>query len=404
MKTNFKTIDDVFSFHVTNKFDRNLVKLVLLYVNNFIKKDENHINFFGGNLIGVYPIRWTTEDKLSWVYDVLAIDEFEELSNNLYSLPSIDKAFNVSSDPVNLSLVWLTYKALNSKDLSQLEIDQITHAALDMLHYKLITSLHTHYFKFSANIAIATAVYENLDNKFQLKRAGTWQGLVNLRTNDILSHNSIHYKTIRELTPNIAVVKMLNDISSRIRSVFKIITAEFHRLHQLNERISSTSKYTHVDGTDILKDSINKYQHIKSLMHDLVPDRIAFINEELITIVINIINTAYINYVRETLFYISQNYNVKLKHVNIPELIDEILMFVFTIIRKENIELHNLSTIALKLKGVLRSSRIKNIEFITIKDNLAVIIENANPGISEVNMASTRIAVLLYIALRALLK
>jgi len=404
MHTKFKNLTEVFLHHVGVPVDRNLLAAVLTYTMNFVRKDEDSISFFGSPLLGVYPVKFTTEDKLLWIEDVLQINDFDQLRDDIYDLPDIDKTFNVSSDAVNLSFCWVAYQALISTTLTLKEREALAKTAIDMLQYKFISSIHTRSFPHRANIEISMAVYENLDNKSQLKRAGSWKGLVDIRTADILGPSGLHANTIRTLQTDYQVVKMLNDIWSRMKSIFRILNDSFYTIRDTTARIASTDKFTQVDGEAILKDSVNKYAHIKTHMHDIVPDRNSFVKDELIKIVMLNVNTAYQNYLKDTLYFISQNYSAKYKAVNISDLIDEILMFAFDVIRKDKIELNNLPSIAIKMRNMLRSSRVVSPEFKIIKEKMGIIIDDANHRITEVNNASTKIAVVLYIVLRALMK
>ena len=399
-----KTINDVFNTHIKIKLDREFLLSFLTYVNTFVRKDENHIAFFGGNLIGVYPIKWTVDDKMVLIDEVFKIDDYDQLCHDIFDLPEINKNFQVSSDAINLSFLWLAHQALVSKNLNEKDKMHLATASINMLQYKFISSIHTHYFKYSANMSIAMAVYENLDNKSQLKRLGSWQALVDSRTADILGTDSLHTKTIRTLEDDIEVVKMVNDIWNRIKSIFNILTRDFYAIKDSNARIASSSKFTTIDGENILKDSVNKYSTIKSIMHDVVPDKNAFIKADLVSAVININNSAYPTYFNNSLLFISENYLAREKHFNIPVLIEETLSFMFDLLRKREIALDNIPEIAIKLRGALRASGLVSSEYNKIKEEVDYIVETANPRISDTNTATTRICVVMYISLRALLK
>jgi len=397
-------INKVFNKHVTLKIDHAFALKVVTHVHNFTRKDSEFIEFFGGNLIGVNKITWSAIDSTVWIEDILEVSDYDLLCSEIWELPHINKNWQIACNPINLSFLWLCHQALVSNILSQKDKDALAAASLNMLQYRFITSIHSHNFRFPANISIALAVYEGLDNKSQLKKYGSWQGLVDARTEDILGHDSLHASTIRTLESDKDIINMVNDIWNRLKSIFKILTADFHRIKDTNARISSTTKYTTVDGEMILKDSINKYAHIKSLMHDIIPDRNSFIREDLLNIITLTVTTVYPEYLKTTLTYISENYNAKHKYVFFPGLIDDILMYAFDIIRHEKIELDNLPAIAIKMRGMFRSSRVTDPLYISIKHRLNIIIEDANPKINEANNSSTKIAVNLYIILRALLK
>lgn len=405
-KNNYNNLIEVFDAHISLKIDKKFLLKVLTHVNDFVRRDENSISFFGGNLIGCFSIKWTTEDRFKWVEDVLEIQDYEQLQNDIYNLQDINKAFIVSSNAVNLSFLWVAYHGLKAEHLTTNEGYALAHAAINMLQYKFVSSIHTRNFKYPADMGTALAVYEALDNKSQLKRLGSWQALIDNRSTDILGINSLHTKTIRALETDNDVVKMINDIWNRLKSIIKILTDNFMHIRDTNARLATTSKFMQVDGEAILKDSFNQYAYIKNHMHTIIPDRNAFINDELLNIVTMSVTTVYPEYLKDSLIFLSENYSNQheKKHIDIPILIDDILMYAFNIIRQEKIDLHNLSFICLKLRGVLRSSRIIDPEYLSIKKRVGIIIEEACDRITETNIASTRIALILYIILKSLLK
>lgn len=370
-----------------------------------MRKDENTILFFGGNLIGVYPIKFILDDKLLWINDVLEIDDFDKLVTDIRDLPSIsihDK-LTIAGDALNLSFLWIAHQALTSELLHPTDRETFARACINMLQYKFVSSIHTHNFKYPADIEAAIAVYERLENKSQLKKAGSWQAMIDNRTTDILGHDSLHTKTIRTLEDDDAIIKMINDIWNRLKSIIKILTRDLHDVLEKKAKIASSNKFMNVDGDAILKDYVNQYSYLRVMMHGVVPDRNAFIREDLIKVITLTVNTVYEYYLIDTLMFLVNNYRIIDKRFDIPKLVDEVLIFAFEVIREEKIELKNLADIAIKLRGILRASRLLSPDYAVIRDKTAVIIETACPRITDTNLASTRIAIILYIVLRSLL-
>ena len=397
-----KSINTVFTEHCNIKFDREFTLSVLTFVNNFVRKDENSIAFWGGNLLGVYPVKWVNDDKLTWLEDVLRIADYDQLCRDIGDLPDVDSSWNIAGDPINLSFIWVAQHALISTTLAAKDKETLATYAINMLQYKFITSIHTNNFKYSANLSVALAVYEALDKKSQLKRLGSWGALVSARTEDILSVGGLHTNTMRNLNNDEYVVKMINDIYNRIKSILKVLTRDFYLIKNSNARIAASDKFTTVDGESLIKDSVNKYAHIKENMHSVIPDLNTFLRDDLLNVVNITINTTYPIYLKETLTYISNNYGHNDVH-KLPVLIDDILMFVFEILRKDKIELNNMPAVGIKLKGVLRASRITAPEYLAIREKVGIIVKLANPTIADCNIASTRISTIMYISLRALL-
>lgn len=61
-----KLVKDVFDdvcVHV--KLDEAFCKRVERYMNEFISRNHDHASFFGGNLTGVYVVKFTTNDRIA---------------------------------------------------------------------------------------------------------------------------------------------------------------------------------------------------------------------------------------------------------------------------------------------------------------------------------------------------
>lgn len=403
-KPHLETIEDVFDKHINIPIDRDFMLRVLTYVNNFLHKDENNIAFFGSSLIGHYQVKFTSEDEFEWWNSVLMVDDYDSLKKDIVKQVSPYRTYRVADNPINLSFIWVCYSALISTTFSEKDREALARAALNMMQYKFISSLHSHRFKYVADIGIATAVYEQLDRKSILKREGSWQALVEYRTQDILGIDRLHTKTIRTFRSDEDVVKMVNDIWNRLKSLMNILTTDFHNIIATNAKFASTTKFTTIEGELILKDSFDAIAHVKRNMQMIIPDKNSFIKDDLLEVVHLTIDTVYPKYLKNTLSFISENYRANYKYADIPVLIDDVIMYAFDVIKKENIDIKDITSVALKLRSQLRSSRVIDTEFVRIKKLMEPIIEDSNPRITNINMASTRIGALLYIILRSLIQ
>ena len=60
-------------------FDNKLGDKIIRYMNSFISKNVEHASFFGGNLTGVYVVKFTNSDRSVWFDEILNINEEELL-------------------------------------------------------------------------------------------------------------------------------------------------------------------------------------------------------------------------------------------------------------------------------------------------------------------------------------
>ena len=384
--------------------DQGFVERLMSYTHGFVTANEEHINFFGGNLIGVQTVRFKPSDRDQWFDDVLECDDLS-LNQRIRSLPTINTSFHVSSDIMNLSCLWLVHAIERSrldaktKHAAQIEV-------MLALHYKLLTSLMSEYFKYPADRSVALATYAALSKKFALRVAGSWSALLLQRAEDILSPNSIHRRRgcITEFDDDGLIVKMINDIQGRIREVVKKITKVFYRIRDKDARINTSSSVLVLDGTSVLKDRTNALVNYKRYIHATVPDSKSFIRDEIVSVVANAMYTMPERLLIQSLQYMSDNYYVKSEQY-IVELLDETLLHAFEFINenKDTIDYTtDLSALVTKIRAVYMSSRSTDPVLMNMRELGERIVTKSTHTRNTTVIAAIRTGLLLYIVIRTL--
>jgi hypothetical protein len=69
---------------------KELANRLLDFQIRFVTKNQDHMEFFGGNLTGVHIVRFTPADMDKFFLDVLDIEE-EEVKDGLFALPGVNK-------------------------------------------------------------------------------------------------------------------------------------------------------------------------------------------------------------------------------------------------------------------------------------------------------------------------
>ena len=73
----YVAIKDIFDEECSHlKIDTKLAKVVSGFVIGFANRNEDHVAFFGGNLMGVQRVRFTTEDPNMWMDDIIEGDDY----------------------------------------------------------------------------------------------------------------------------------------------------------------------------------------------------------------------------------------------------------------------------------------------------------------------------------------
>lgn len=397
----------VFDEHMKGlKVDAKFIKAIKNFDVSFVTKNSDHINFFGSGLLGVYPIRWTSEETDSWLDDIVQVDELG-LKDDLYSLtkmvknkpvPVVDPAHKVSSDIVNLSMVYLLYRINTARELNSTQKKEGIESIVRIMHYKFLSSLMAHYFKFPADESVAKAAQLSLSNMFDIKQYKTWSGLINKRAEDFSKGTTIHKDTLKFPTDE-GMIYLLSDVQTRIRAVVRAYTGVFYRVRENAGRVVVTSKLMEVEDGVAIRDTNRAFNQIHRYLLDILPIKSDFIRPELVELCSKLIpsmNPTYFGYVLE---YLCDHHNDQ-RQKWIMEFVDDCILYTFGYINDNRLPTNDLGLISSKLTGMYVGSRVKDPRILKLRKNgdklvKAALKRKAPPG-------PERTALLIYIALRGL--
>lgn len=404
MDKNLKQVfTDTFSHLV---LDSRMAKSIADYKTSFMNRNKDHVEFFGGNLTGVNVVRWTDADKNRWFTEVMKIDtdELRRLTDRIHSLPTINPAFNVSSDVTNLTLLWLAYALGTSTKLSLRQRQEAQLNCILVLNFKFITSLLFNYFKYPADKEIAIATYNALEYKFILRQLGSWIKVLEYRSEDILSDTSIHAAVFKKFDNDLDVVYAANDVQGRLRDMMKNIYGVFLQVHEQGIRVVSQSSVVEHDGVEALRDKTKSLSNYTRYLISLISDPNSLQKEELLQVIERMNRTMPSSKFRETLAWMSREHGGK--HTQwIDEMATKLLLHAFDYLNANRSLMRNtadLAGILIKLRGTYTSSRNSTKEMSELRSEYEKMAKLAT-GIKNTSvLASIRTGVMLYLVIRAL--
>ncbi|WP_144106689.1 hypothetical protein [Paraburkholderia sp. BCC1886] len=383
--------------------DSAFAKRLATYQSSWKHKNDDHIKFFGGNLLGVEVVRFTEADRDQWFDEILKADQ-NNLSEQLLALPTVNPEFNVSSDTMNLSCAWLMHVLYTSPKLNpQQKHDAMLDVAL-VLNYKFLTSRLFRHFKYPADRATAEATYAALSGKFAIKQLGSWARVLEQRSEDLISPEGLHFNAISRMNNDLEVIYLLNDTQGRIRDMLKNIYDVFMQIHHQGIRIQSTSSLVDYDGEVVLKDKNKNVLAYTRYLHAIVTDKSSFMREELMELIEKLMHTTPPRLFRETLGWLSDNYRQS-GAGKIEELLNETLIHSFDYLAEERTMMRShvdLPTLLARLKGVYTSSRSIDPALFSLRDKAQWCVKQATGNRNDSVIASVRTAVLLYVVIRTM--
>lgn len=383
------------------EYDKHFADLLHRYKQNFINRNKEHAAFFGGNLLGVHIVRFTTTDKNNWFDNVIQADE-EILRERLHVLEGINPDWHVSSNVMNLSCIYVAHKLFHSA-LPAVQKRQAMFDLFLILQFKFITSILSNFFPYPADKQVAEATYAALNMKFILKEKSSWLGLLSHRCEEILSRTSPHYNAISSMDSNKQVVEMLNAVHGALKGYIKNIREVMERVRVTGGKVSSVSSVVGVNGEEILKDRIRGPMVFTNYLKSVLSDKNSFIREELLVVITKIMPSASYKHLRSALEYISANY-FKSSHKNIEEIASLTMVHAFAYLSDNRVSLRSnidLAGMLVKLKGAYTSSRSTDPDLMRLRMLVEEVIRPAIDSKTEAVIASNRTAVLLYLVLRA---
>lgn len=399
-----ESIKTVFEKAASNlKIDKALIERLRNYEKEFTHRNEDHIKFFGGNLLGVERVRFLPRDWENWFDNVLKIDDVE-LERDLHSLPTINPEHVVASDVMNLSCVWLVH-AIYKSNLSQSLKEEGMVNALLIFHYKVLTSKLARDFKFPANEDFMATVYASLSKKFHIKQHGYWGALLRAKVLDVLSKSSIHLKTIEMFDNDKNILYMVTDMQTRMRQIISNHWDVINKIKESDKLIVTTAATYETDEGLSVKDLQRSIVAYKNYIHTVAGEPSNFVKDDLVKIVVAAMHTMTESFLRDSLVYISENY--QLDSGDIEQMIDDVIVHAFDFLHQEykgNLTTPDLAFIISKLRGIYMSSRSTDPALLKLRVLIDKVIMRKLKGRSAAAIAAVRVGVALYIVLRALTK
>lgn len=402
-KTLLEVFNKIFS-HV--KFNQELAKNIYRFQVGFVNKNNEHMEFFGGNLLGVHVVRFTERDTTTFFNDVLDVD-YLEIAEAIKEVDAINPEFKVSSDTLNLTCMYVIHRFLTTPSLDEARRTRAASDTALIFNYRCFTALLAHYFRYPVDPKTAQAVYMSLSQRFLIKKLGSWQEVFSYRATEFISKDGIWYTVLSTFTDDYGVVRAINDGQGRIRDMMKNITAEFKRVHGNGEKIGTTSNtIVDIDGNEVIRDRVHGPEMYMNYLISVLPDKNSFIKEELVSVIVKIVESIQSRNFKLTLEWFSKHSNDEHRAL-VDNFVKMTLIYSIEYLSKHGYLLRNskdLVGIMSKLKGLYLSSRSTDDNLTQIRDDGRTIVRLACGHISEQAGASVRTGLILYICLRAFTK
>lgn len=394
MAATFKT---VFDHHTNVTVDHKLIKNIVQFLQTFINKNDESVNFFGSALVGVYRPVWTdSSDSVHWLEDICGVKDIDALQNDIYNLKEVDKSWVTATSPTNISFLYLSHliytSNLNKKDIH----DGVVYCIM-LANIKHTTSGMKRRFPFGASEAVALAHFESLDYRSDLKRYGNWYSLFESRGEQALDRDFIRLKQLQTFETTDDIVRWANDLQRRILKLLNGLTESFHETHAADTRITSIGRMQEYEGElEVRPHRSIQSELIQAMLLNYASEN-SLIRNKIVADTINVVPTCNQRMLVNTLKYLSANY----KALNFIELLTtDLVTYMYDQATDSNISIKNVPALVDKYRSMMRSSQLTNPALLRIKDNLGTIINKSNPSLRQSKMGGIRVGLFIYLILR----
>jgi len=399
------TLKDVFRKYTSDvKITPALIQELRVFESQFVNKNEDHIAYFGGNLLGVHPMRFKQTDYNAWFDEVLVIDDMA-LQEDIFNLPAITRTHKVGPNVFNQSCVWLIHAIRTSSLTDALKREGELLVAL-IFQYRLMGSILSRFFPYPADEAIAQATYKALSRKFTLKEHGSWKKLFVARAEELLSERSIHTKAFLTHEPDDKVLYAISDIHTRLKQLVKDMNDVFYRIRASESRVSSGGMVGEQDGEKLIRDVINKERDYIRYIHTTIETKTSFIKDDLVETTLELMHTTSEKHLRDSLLYMINNYNGRMAK-DIQMLTQELVVYSMDYVQTHRDTIPNpkdFQSVVLRLRGVFMASKNNEESIQKIRQTAEKIVRLATGTRNPNTLSAARTGLLIYLLLRTLAK
>ena len=384
------------------QIDERLCKAIEMMQIGFITKNQDHINFFGGNLLGLHRIRFTEHDRMHWFDEIIQMDE-QTLRDGIIDLPHIDHTRKVSSDTFNLSCVWLIHKIQQAPLISAAMKERAMQAVALMLLYRFFTSRYVRHFKYLTDQPTALATYNALSNKYDIKRLGSWQAVLQDRAVQLTKKGGLHWTTITDLADDKRVVYLLNDTQNRIRAMLKGIYSVFVDVHSKGIKVYSNAASVVYDGEAMFKDRKEGVTRYTRYMDEVMISKESFLKPELQRLVEDLMPTMSPRMLQEVLDWMAVNYSLD-RQKKIHKVMEAILTHAYNQIIQDRMlvsEKVDITSLLVKIRGLYMASRNQEPKLVFIRKELEALSKKVLRTSNQAALSAVRTGIVLYVVLRA---
>lgn len=381
------TIKELMEKHVTNvKINAGLARKIHHIKTVWVSDNSS---FLTGGLIGVENLYFKSDLVNKFMHDIVGTVP-EDIANDIKNTEVIKSKWKIVSEPMNLSLFYLMHLFENS-DLSTKVKETVIYDLMSLFMLRSLSAKHSKGFTYLANRDVAKSTFENLSNRFLIKKHGSWLKVINHFI--VTTLDSKYQFTIQKFEDSEEVKNMMSYCDRRVASTLTEIYSAYVNNLSAGSRLSTTSSEVSIGEDTYLKDVLNNpTSRIDQVLRKLIDDT-DFLNKGVMEVSVSFSPSASTEEFQSLLESFQKDHLSK----RVSNITTKTCVALHNYLESNDLYTNNLGDTVKAAKGLLISSRSSNRDIIEIKKETDKYI-NANITIkSKQARVSLRLALLIYI-------
>lgn len=390
-----------FRKHMTKEVNEELLKELNNFKINWIKKNDGHINWLGGNLFGPDPIVFSTDDRNSF-FNVVGFTDPLDFKRTLFGIKDLNKYGVVAKDDFNQVILCLIheYSIYFKSDTKKY------HEAVDLIYsiyaFKVFGSKYSKWFwKYQLEIDVAKLVFEKLSDKFLIKKLENWGEVIQHFGMKLYSTDESGFDKRMKNLKALDAGYIANDLHGTINSVVKNIYDITKTIKSSGEKIRATTSIEGIGEEASVRDIIDSPTKYMTFLKDIVLSEHDFVDFAVVDITLAIFPKIRDSIFKQVLSTISVNalQNPDINQYFIESNITVSLDYIGT---AKDIDFNtDLEEIVKSLRNYWSSSRIKEKEALIVKEKVREFLKQNTTYTTGHIISNLVLAVIMYIFLKA---
>ena len=412
------TLKELFSEACTPTITRQTLTDLSRFTAMYEVRDKNPLAF-NTPMLGVIKAYWYPKDADA-IFDIFGVDK-RAFMQAIKSSHVVDKNFNVTSNEFNLLVIWLIYHLHQDNLVKTLTKQMCYQACLDLLkllNYKFFCGKVSMQFPYGAKEPVMQYTIDNLTAKSDIKNSetDTWKKLIYKHATMAMLPNSIYTTVFKTFGPDMAILKSVSDIHTRICRKIVLIAEAYYENNAKGNSYNSTSLVSddeekgkvlgNLQGTidmimsRVISSALNTNEFIDTKYVQLAAKLAANTRPDMINSLLISFSAMATQQIKDkTSYEVTQDKQKKTLYTGYAKLLEELIQKIYRRAALTGVDMKNNLAILQLAKNTFTASRVIDADILRIKESVDNFVTTHTKYTRAGTLVGLRLGFILYIIL-----